>query len=86
LVLLIAGAVLATNSVLEEGLKGLGLPKAVMWAEAAGLVVTIVSLLLMLKPMGIMGAALASLFGYSTVGIALIAGLRARTGYSVGSL
>jgi len=86
LVLLIAGAVLATNSVLEEGLKGLGLPKAVMWAEAAGLIVTIISLLLMLKPMGIMGAALASLFGYSTVGIALIAGLRTRTGFSISSL
>jgi O-antigen/teichoic acid export membrane protein len=86
LVLVVAGAISAFNLVTEEGLKGLGCPSAVMWAEFGGLVVTAVSLWLMLRPLEIMGAALASLFGYSAVAILLIACERSLTGYSLASL
>jgi len=86
LVLVVAGAISAFNLVTEEGLKGLGCPSAVMWAEFGGLVVTAVSLWLMLRPLELMGAALASLFGYSAVAILLVASERSLTGYSLASL
>lgn len=86
LVLAVAGAISAFNSVTEEGLKGLGCPSAVMWAEFGGLVVTAVSLWLMLRPLEIMGAALASLLGYSAVAILLVTAERSLTGYSLASL
>ncbi len=72
LVLVFAGAILGINSMLEEGLRGLGAPKAVMWSELGGLIVTFLILLVLLKPMGIMGAAIASLLGYSAVAIQLL--------------
>jgi O-antigen/teichoic acid export membrane protein len=86
LVLVVAGAVSAFNLVTEEGLKGLGCPSAVMWAEFGGLAVTAVSLWLMLRPFEIMGAALASLLGYSAVAVLLVAAERSLTGYSLASL
>jgi O-antigen/teichoic acid export membrane protein len=67
LILVPAGAIAAMNSVIEEGMRGLGNPMAVLHAELAGLVVTGVSLYLLLRPMGIVGASLASMLGYSTV-------------------
>ncbi|HTY54346.1 MAG TPA: polysaccharide biosynthesis C-terminal domain-containing protein, partial [Candidatus Binataceae bacterium] len=86
LVLVVAGAISAFNTVSEEGLKGLGYPAMVMWAEFGGLVVTVVSLWLMLRPLEIMGAALASLLGYSTVTVCLVASERSLTGCSTTSL
>ncbi len=82
LVLVIAGAIAGLNAVLEEGLRGLGQPVAVLWAECAGLVVTVVSLLILLKPFAIMGAALASLLGYSATALFLALDGKAATGYS----
>jgi len=72
LVLVAASAVLSFNIVLEEGLRGLGHPKAVMWAELLGLIVTGALLALLLRPLGIMGAAIASLSAYSIVAICLL--------------
>jgi antigen flippase len=72
LVLVPAGSILALNSVLEEGLRGLGHPYSVLNAELTGLVITAVSLALTLGPLGIMGGALSSLIGYSTVFVALL--------------
>lgn len=86
LVLVGAAAVLALNLVLEEGLRGLGQPATVLWAETAGLAVTAAALLVLLKPFAIMGAALASLFGYSAVTIALIAASAHYTGQSIATL
>jgi len=86
LVLVVAGAISAFNLVAEEGLKGLGCPSAVMWAEFGGLAVTGLSLWLMLRPFEIVGAALASLFGYSAVAVLLVASERSLTGYSLASL
>jgi O-antigen/teichoic acid export membrane protein len=62
-----AAAVLGLNLVLQEGLRGMGRPYAVFHAELAGLLVTAVTLAAILRPMGIMGAAIASLLGYATV-------------------
>ncbi|HLI63611.1 MAG TPA: oligosaccharide flippase family protein [Terriglobales bacterium] len=72
LILVPAGAVSALNSVIEEGFRGLGKPAAVLYAELAGLLMTIVSLYLLLRPMGIIGASIASLAGYSTVMMSLL--------------
>lgn len=76
LVLVPAAAVLGLNLVLEEGLRGMGHPYAVLRAELAGLVVTAAALGALLRPMGIMGAALSSLLGYSTVAAELVRGVR----------
>jgi O-antigen/teichoic acid export membrane protein len=85
-VLVVAGAVLGINQLLEEGLRGLGAPKAVMWSEFAGLILTFLLLAFLLKPMGIMGAALASLLGYSAVAIQLFYWTHILIGCSISSL
>jgi O-antigen/teichoic acid export membrane protein len=72
LVLVPAAGVLGVNSVLEEGLRGMGRPSATLWAELAGSVITVAALAAMLRPMGILGAAMASLLGYSTVASVLL--------------
>jgi len=64
-VLVVAGCVLALNGVIEEGLRGLGRPKEVLYAECGGLVVTAVLLGVLMPTFGIVGAAVASLGGYS---------------------
>jgi antigen flippase len=76
LVLAPAASFLGLNYVLEEGLRGLGHPYPVLHAELAGLAVTGLGLALTLRPLGIMGAAVSSLAGYSTVTIALFASAR----------
>ena len=80
LVLLPAAGILGFNLVLQEGLRGLGRPYAVLRAELAGLAVTAIALLAMLRPLGMMGAAVASLLGYSTVSVALLVNARHYTG------
>jgi O-antigen/teichoic acid export membrane protein len=72
LILVPAAAVLGINFVLEEGIRGLGSPYSVLLAELVGLMVTAASLASMLPSMGILGAALASFFGYSAVTITLL--------------
>lgn len=73
LVLVVASAIANINLVMEEGLRGLGSPTSVMWAEFGGLAVVALSLWLLLRPFGIMGAAFALLIGYSTIAGLLIA-------------
>jgi O-antigen/teichoic acid export membrane protein len=72
LVLILAGTILGLNSVLEEGLLGLGHPYAILWAELAGLITTGAGLALTLRRLGLMGGAISSLAGYSTVCAALL--------------
>lgn len=86
LILVPAASLLGLNSVLEEGLRGLGHPYPVLHAELAGLAVTGLVLVLALKPMGIMGAAISSLAGYSTVTLALLGSARRHAGTSPASL
>src|SRR5215831_13894470 len=86
LVLVVAGAIAGLNTVFEEGLRGLGQPVSVLWAECGGVAVAIVFLLILLKPLAIMGAALASLLGYSATAVFLILAGKAATGSSPAAL
>jgi O-antigen/teichoic acid export membrane protein len=86
LILVPAGGIVALNAVLEDGFRGLGEPAAVLYAELAGLVTTAAGLYLMLRPMGIIGASVASLLGYSTVMAALLLQARLLTGQSAAAL
>ncbi len=81
-----AGSILALNSVFQEGLRGLGYPYPVLRAELAGLAATAVGLALTLRPFGIMGGALSSLAGYSTVSIALLISAHRLIGVSPSAL
>ncbi|MCU4187147.1 oligosaccharide flippase family protein [Acidiferrimicrobium sp. IK] len=69
LVLVPAGAILVWAGVAEEGLRGLGHPRLVLAAEGVGAVVTIATLPGLLAAWGILGAAVASLIGYSAVAV-----------------
>jgi len=64
-VLVFAAAISGMNIIFEEGLRGLGDTPAIFWSEAAGLTVTAAALAVFLKPLGIMGAGVASILGYS---------------------
>ena len=86
LILVPAGAVWSLNLVIEEGFRGLGKPVVVLYAELAGMLTTALSLYLLLRPMGIVGASIASLAGYSTVMVALLLQARWLTGQSPGAL
>ncbi len=76
LTLVFAAAALGFNQVLEEGLRGLGSPTSVLWSEVGGLVISVALLVLLLRPLGIMGAALASLCGYVSVTALLLRSAR----------
>jgi O-antigen/teichoic acid export membrane protein len=86
LVLVLAGTISGLNSVIEEGFRGLGYPAAVLWAQLGGLAATAASLGLFIKPLGVIGAALASLIGYATVSMLLAVQGRWITGYGIGVL
>ena len=72
LVLVPAAGVLGINLALQESVRGLGFPYTVLRAELFGLAITGLSLAVMLRPLGILGAAISSLLGYSTVMAALV--------------
>lgn len=65
--LLIAAAVWSAGAIVISGLKGLGHPGLSTIARLASAVVTVVGLLVLLPRMGITGAAIASLIGYSVM-------------------
>ena len=69
LVLVPAGAILAWAGIAEEGLRGLGRPTIVLVAESVAAVVTLASLPVLLHFFGIVGAAVASLLGYTTIAV-----------------
>lgn len=81
----VAAAIAGMNQVLEDGLRGFGQPQAVLFAEGGGLLVSVVALLLLLPALGIVGAALASVCGYSTVTLLLIMQMQRLTGCSPAS-
>ncbi|SRR5579875_356510 len=86
LILVPAGAIAALNTVIEDGLRGLGIPAAPLYAQLAGMLTTLISLYLLLRPMGIVGASIASLAGYSTIMLALLLETRWLTGRSPAEL
>jgi len=67
LVMVLAGAIDATNAVGAECLRGIGRPRAVMVAECVGLAVTVGALPFLVLLAGIMGAAWASLLSYAVI-------------------
>ena len=76
LILVGANAIAMTNNVLEDGLRGLGDPRAILRAELLGLIVTAAALALLLGPLGIIGAAIASVVGYAGVSAGLAVSLK----------
>jgi len=67
LILTAAGGVYGYSYVLAEGIRGLGRPMVTLWAQLAGLLATGMFLALLLPRLGLMGAAIASLGGYTAV-------------------
>ena len=75
-VLVFASAICGVNVVLEEGLRGLGETSSVFLGEIAGLAVTLLGLIALLRPFGIFGAGVASFLGYLGTTIALLFRIR----------
>jgi O-antigen/teichoic acid export membrane protein len=86
LVLVPAGAVLAWAGIAEEGLRGLGRPGLVLAAEVVAAVVTVSVLPVLLHRYGIVGAAVASLLGYSTIATFTVVAISRSTNQRVRSL
>src|SRR5262249_7986731 len=86
MVLVFAAGVLGMNIVFEEGLRGIGQTALVFWGEAAGLVVTTIMLILLLRPLGIIGAGIASFLGYLCTGVVLLFGICRKTDQSLRSV
>jgi O-antigen/teichoic acid export membrane protein len=80
LVMVLAGAVEATNVVGAECLRGVGRPGAILLAECVGLAVTVIALPLLVLAGGIVGAAAASLLSYSAILVAQRRVMYAATG------
>jgi len=86
LVLIPASAILAWARIAEAGLQGLGRPTVVLLAEASAAVVTLAALPLLLHFYGIIGAAVASLLGYSAIAIFTLLIIRRSTHQTIRSL
>jgi O-antigen/teichoic acid export membrane protein len=86
LVLVVASGFAGFNGVLEEVLRGLGLPTWPLRAQVAGLLPTVLLLGLLLEEHGAMGAALASLGSYLTTSCVLVTGLFRKVGGNLGAL
>lgn len=84
--LIIAGVVAEINNILREGVRGLGATGALLYSEVFGLIVTVVALAALLSTYGIIGAAIASLLGYSTSTVFLVIPIRRTTGCSTAAL
>lgn len=70
-ILVVAAGVAGFAGVLQEILRGYRRPSQVLWSQLAGLAATLLALAVFLSPLGIVGAAIASLFGYTITAIAL---------------
>jgi len=86
IVLALAAGISATTVVFEEGARGLGATSSVFWAESGGLGVTLLSLLLLLPRLGILGAAIASLLGYSGTQCFLVLLIKRKLNTTIGEL
>ncbi len=80
LVLTVAGAIMGVTSVQQEALRGLGRTTAVLWSQLIGLAVTLAGLALTVPTEGLAWIAMASVAGYSVLGVALLAHLVRATG------
>ena len=73
--LMVAGIVSGVQVVLEDVHRGRGRPGVAMTAEVVGLVSTVVLLVVLLGPFGLIGAAVASLVSYSLIVVVLAVAL-----------
>ncbi len=80
LLLVAASMVAGVNGVLEELLRGLGAPRWPLYAHLLGAGVTVVALLALLAPYGIVGGAVATLLACGTMTVVLTAGVTAVAG------
>jgi O-antigen/teichoic acid export membrane protein len=71
-ILVVAAASLGLGLVLEDTLRGLGDTPAVLKSEGVGLAFTLVALAILLPRFGIVGAAIASLLGYTATTAVLV--------------
>ncbi len=76
-ILLIGSISLATSTVLADTLRGLGRPLVPARAELVGVVCTALLLAVLVPPLGIKGAAIASTFSYTVVMVCMALLLRA---------
>ena len=86
LILIPAAVVAELNAILREGARGLGATKAVLLSEIGGVIAGVATLAVLLGPLGIVGAATASLVGYSVASLMLVTSIGQATGSSIGSL
>jgi O-antigen/teichoic acid export membrane protein len=86
MLLVLGGVIWSIKGTLGEGVRGLGESRAVLLSEGLGLVVTFFGLLFLLRPMGLIGAALASLSGHCVAAGVLIVQIRRKTGYPISFL
>lgn len=82
-ILIVAAMICGLNIIFEESLRGLGDTQGVFWGEGCGLAITVLSLVLLLKPLGIVGAGVASILGYGTTCAVLIVRICGATGFSL---
>src|SRR5262249_43493426 len=59
------------NQILQEGARGLGHPRLVLWSELAGISVALPMLVLLLRVWPVMGPAVASLIG-ACIGVTVL--------------
>lgn len=72
LILVVASIFLNMKTVLQEGARGIGEPNLVFVSEWVGLIVTGIMLFFLIKPYGIIGAAISSLVAYSVTYLYLL--------------
>lgn len=72
MILIVAGGIDGAKAILQEGFRGIGRPKVVLYSESIGLAITVLALTLFLQPLEIVGAALASLLGYTATVVFLV--------------
>ena len=85
-ILILACILGGINMVLSDGLRGLGRPYVVLWAELSGLILSALSIWLLLTRLGIAGAAIASSISSITVTIFLVFKLSRVTSLGVSQL
>lgn len=86
MVLLVASSFYSLKLVVSSGLRGLGYPESTAYAEIISLLCTLLLLALLLPMIGIMGAAIASLFAYVLSVMILLYFTISKTPVTVGDL
>lgn len=86
LILVLAGGISEINGILRDGARGLGQTGAVLISEVFGVAVGILTLAVLIRPLGIVGAAIASVTGYSAATFWLVRTVQRATHSSIGML